>query len=51
MALRSHPVESISADQFRGGRIILRQHWEKIVFLGGLAATVLLLVLAQFIWS
>ena len=51
MALRSHPVESYSSDQVRGSQIILRQHWEKIVFLGGLAATVLLLVIAQFIWS
>jgi len=51
MALRSHPVDSFSTDQARGSRIILRQHWEKIVFLGGLAATVLLLVIAQFIWS
>ncbi len=49
MALRSHPVESY--DQVRGGRIVLRQHWEKIVFLGGLAATALLLVIAQLIWS
>ena len=51
MALRSHPVESYSTDQVRGSRIILRQHWEKIIFLGGLAATVLLLVIAQLIWS
>ncbi len=51
MALRSHPVESYSPDQIRGGETILRQHREKIVFLGGLAATVLLLVIAQFIWS
>ena len=51
MALRSHPVESFSTDQFRGSRTILRQHLEKIVFLGGLGATVLLLVIAQFIWS
>jgi hypothetical protein len=51
MALRSHPVESYPADQVRGSQIILHQRWEKIVFLGGLAATVLLLVLAQFIWS
>jgi hypothetical protein len=51
MALRSHPVESYPTDQARGGQIILREHWEKIVFLGGLAATVLLLVIAQFIWS
>jgi hypothetical protein len=46
MALRTY-----SADEARGGEIILRQRWEKIVFLGGLAATVLLLVIAQFIWS
>ena len=51
MALRSHPVESYPADQVRGSRIILRQHWEKIIFLGGLAATVLLLVVAQLIWN
>lgn len=51
MALRSHPVESYSTDQVRGSRIILHHHWEKIVFLGGLGATVLLLVIAQFIWS
>jgi hypothetical protein len=51
MALRSHPVESYSPDQVRGSRINLREHWEKIVFLGGLAATVLLLVIAQLIWS
>ena len=46
MALRSY-----SADEARGGEIILRRRWERIVFLGGLAATVLLLVIAQFIWS
>jgi hypothetical protein len=50
MALRSHPVESFSTHQVRGSRI-LRQHGEKIIFLGGLAATVLLLVIAQLIWS
>jgi ribosomal protein L27 len=43
-------TKSYSADQARGGEIILRQRWEKIIFLGGLAGTVLLLVLAQFIW-
>ena len=51
MALRSHPVESYSTEQVRGGQIILRQRWEKIIFLGGLAATVLLRVIAQLIWS
>jgi len=44
-------LKTYSADEARGGEIILRQRWEKIVFLGGLAATVLLLVIAQFIWS
>ena len=51
MGLRSHSVESYSTDQVRGSEIIPRERWEKIVFLGGLAATSLLLVLAQFIWS
>jgi hypothetical protein len=46
MALRTY-----SADEARGGEIILRRHWEKVVFLGGLAGTILLLVIAQFIWS
>jgi hypothetical protein len=49
MALRSHPVESY--DQVHSGQIILRQRREKIIFLGGLGATVLLLVIAQLIWS
>jgi hypothetical protein len=40
-----------SADEARGSEIILRQRWERIIFLGGLAGTVLLLVIAQFIWS
>ena len=44
-------IKSYSADQARGGKIILRQFWEQIIFLGGLAGTVLLLVIAQFIWS
>jgi hypothetical protein len=44
-------LKTYSADQVRGSEIILRRRWEKIVFLGGLAVIVLLLVIAQFIWS
>jgi len=44
-------TKSYSADQARGSEIILRRRWEQVVFLGGLAGTVLLLVIAQFIWS
>jgi ribosomal protein L27 len=44
-------IKSYSADEARGGEIILRQRWEKIIFLGGLAGTVLLLVIANFIWA
>jgi hypothetical protein len=44
-------LKTYSADEARGSEIILRQWWEKIVFLGGLAGTVFLLVIAQFIFS
>jgi hypothetical protein len=43
-------LKTYSADELRGGQIILRERWERIVFLGGLVGTVLLLVLAQFFW-
>jgi hypothetical protein len=43
-------LKTYSADEARGGEIILRQRWERIVFLGGLVGTVLLLVVAQFVW-
>ena len=42
-------LKTYSADEARGGEIILRQRWERIVFLGGLVGTVLLLVVAQFV--
>lgn len=44
-------LKSYSADEARGSEIILHQRWEKLIFLGGLAGTVLLLVIAQFIFS
>jgi hypothetical protein len=44
-------LKTYSADEARGSEIILRQRWEKIIFLGGLAGTVFLLVIAQFIFS
>jgi|GEM_PF-4763502 len=40
-----------SADEARGGEIILRERWERIVFFGGLVGTILLLVIADFIWG
>jgi hypothetical protein len=46
MALRTY-----SSDEARGGEIILRQRWEKIIFFGGLAGTILLLVIADFVWG
>jgi len=50
MALKTYSAEDYSADRARGAEIVLRRLWERIVFLGGLVGTVLLLVIAQFIW-
>jgi hypothetical protein len=50
MALKTYAAEDYSADRTRDAQIVLRQLWERIVFLGGLVGTVLLLVIAQFIW-
>ena len=41
----------ISAEDARGGEIILRKHWERGLFLAGLIAAVLLgLVVCFFVW-
>jgi hypothetical protein len=39
-----------SADEVRGGEIELRQSWQKIVFMGGLFGTVVLLLIADLFW-
>lgn len=36
------PVQHISAQDARGGEIVLRKRWERGLFLGGLIAAVLL---------
>ena len=43
--------KSYSADQARGGEIVFRERWERIVFFGGLACTILLMVIADIIWG
>jgi hypothetical protein len=40
------PHPEYSADKVRGGVIILRRHWQRVVFMAGLFAGVGLLVLA-----
>ena len=44
-------TKSYSANQARGSEIIPRQRREQVIFLGGLAGTVLLLVIAQLFWN
>jgi hypothetical protein len=39
-----------SGEKARGGEIILRRRWERVVFLGGLAGCVLLLLIADLVW-
>lgn len=45
------PVQHISAEDARGGEIILRKRWERIVFMAGLVgALVLGLILCFAAW-
>ncbi len=41
----------IDAEKARGGKIILRRRWQRVVFVGGLVAFVLFLIFARFIGS
>jgi hypothetical protein len=44
-------TQHISADDARGGEIILRKKWERIVFIAGLAGAIILgLVVSFSIW-
>ena len=44
-------TQHISSDDARGGEIILRKRWERIVFIGGLAAAILFgLVVGLSLW-
>ncbi|GAC1044739.1 hypothetical protein thsrh120_47430 [Rhizobium sp. No.120] len=46
----SHKQEprTFSAEDARQGEIILRRRWQRLVFIGGLAAMVLLILLVRF---
>jgi len=45
------PVQHVSAEDARGGEIILRRKWERVVFLVGLVAAILLgLAIYALVW-
>jgi hypothetical protein len=45
------PVPSVyPAEKARQGRIILKQRWQRIVFIAGLTAVVLLALVLPFLW-
>ncbi|MDP9810186.1 hypothetical protein J2W42_003047 [Rhizobium tibeticum] len=39
---------TFAAQDVRQGEIILKRHWQRVVFIGGLAAVVLLILLLRF---
>jgi hypothetical protein len=39
------PRNSISAEQARGGEIILRRRWQRVLFIIGLAAPLIILLI------
>jgi hypothetical protein len=41
----NHAPPEYSAEKARGGEIILRRRWQRLVFIGGLAGFVVLVVL------
>ncbi|HZK89330.1 MAG TPA: hypothetical protein VFC56_04205 [Stellaceae bacterium] len=44
---------SISADEVRGGEVVLKKRWERVVFIAGLAGCAVLGVVLAFVhfWS
>jgi len=42
---RTSPPPTYPAEKARGGDIILRRPWQRVVFIAGLAAPIILLVL------
>jgi len=45
------PMRHISAEDARGGEVILRRKWERVVFVVGLVAAILLgLVVYALVW-
>jgi hypothetical protein len=41
---------TITGRQNRGGEIILRRPWERYVFIGGLAAAIVVAAVIIFVW-
>ncbi|MBB3285300.1 MULTISPECIES: hypothetical protein [Rhizobium] len=39
---------SFAAEDVRQGEIILKRRWQRVIFIGGLAAAVLLILLVRF---
>lgn len=52
-ATRHKPEQAYPADKARGGKIILRKRWQRVVFIIGLAGAVLLGLIFTMIgwWS
>lgn len=44
----AEPAPHVSAEDARGGEIILRTRWRRLVFIGGLVGIVVLAIVARF---